>query len=76
MSFNKTLELSGNGILHSDLYVDHDISLGNHLEVHGDVSFNKTLELSGNGILHSDLYVDNDISLGNHLEVHGDVFII
>ena len=61
---NWVFEVSGNTRYHSYLLckgfvnienkldVYDDVSLGSHLEVHGDASFNKSVEISNNELIH------------------------
>jgi len=75
VSMDSSLEVSNNLIVHTDLFVDKDVSFGGHLQVVSDVSMESSLEISNNLIVHNEMFVDEDVSFGENLTVIGDVFI-
>ena len=68
-----SLEISNNLLVHTNLFVDGDVSFDGHLQAVSDVSMESSLEISNNLLVHNEVFVDGDASFGSHLQVVGDV---
>ena len=73
VSMASSLEVSNNLLVHNEMFVDQDVSLGGHLQVAGDVSMESSLEVSNNLVVHNEMFVDKEVSFGSQLFVSGDV---
>ena len=59
--------------MEADVDISNDLSIGNHLQVVGDVSMEADVDISNNLVVRNSSSISNDLSIGNHLQVVGDV---